>query len=210
MPERLQRRRGRPPSGGREAIVEATLRLLRERGIARLTTREVARCAGVSEASVFYHYHDRAGLLAAAFAQGLAPLQLLGREGFSGADRRAVLRRFGAALERFLDEVLPVLAAAQADAQLRQALADFMREHRAGPHRGVDALARYLAAEQAAGRARADVDAQVLALSFIGACTTRAMQRHLAAPVGRLPSLERVVEATDAMLSLPPGPQRGS
>src|SRR5579875_1756765 len=106
MAQQPHRRRGRPPSGGREAIVAATLRLLRERGIAQLTTREVARCAGVSEASVFYHYRDRAGLLAAAFAAGLAPLQALGEEGLAGDDRRAVLRRFGAALERFLDEVL--------------------------------------------------------------------------------------------------------
>ena len=188
----------------------ATLRLLRERGIAQLTTREVARCAGVSEASVFYHYRDRAGLLAAAFAAGLAPLQALGEEGLAGDDRRAVLRRFGAALERFLDEVLPVLAAAQADPRLRRELADFLREHRAGPHRGVDALSRYLAAEQAAGRARADLDARVIALSFIGACTTRAMQRHMAAPAGRLPSLERLVDGTDALLRPAPSAQRGS
>src|ERR1700760_3553609 len=86
------KRRGRPPAGGREAILAAALELLRERGIARVTSREVAALAGVSEASVFYHYKDRAGLLRAVFEQGLAPLQALAQEvsGMSGADMREV------------------------------------------------------------------------------------------------------------------------
>src|SRR6516165_11234624 len=73
----VPKRRGRPPAGGREAILAAALQLLRERGIARVTSREVAALAGVSEASVFYHYKDRAGLLQAVFEQGLEPLREL-------------------------------------------------------------------------------------------------------------------------------------
>ena len=86
------------PAGG-EAILAAALTLLRERGIARLTTREVAALAGVSEASVFYHYKDRAGLLQAVFEQGLQPLQALALD-----DRLA-----GAGV----DEVLTLLRAAR-------------------------------------------------------------------------------------------------
>ena len=86
-PSQAPRRRGRPSAGGREAILEAALTLLRERGIARVTSREVAALAGVSEASVFYHYKDRAGLLQAVFEQGLQPLSDLAKRGMlSGAD----------------------------------------------------------------------------------------------------------------------------
>jgi AcrR family transcriptional regulator len=56
------RRRGRPSSGGREAILDAALALVREEGIARLTSRAVAARAGVSDASVYYHFKDRRGL----------------------------------------------------------------------------------------------------------------------------------------------------
>ena len=65
------RQRGRPTSGGREASLDAGLAILRERGIANLTSREVARRAGVSDASVYYHYEHRAGLLRAVFAHGI-------------------------------------------------------------------------------------------------------------------------------------------
>src|SRR5438309_11047185 len=115
----VAKRRGRPPAGGREAILAAALQLLRERGIARVTGREVAALAGVSEASVFYHYKDRAGLLRAVFEQGLRPLRELGEDGgLSGADLGHALTRFGETLERFLDQALPVIAAAQSDVQL--------------------------------------------------------------------------------------------
>src|SRR5919205_227034 len=107
------RRRGRPPSGGREAILDATLALLRERGVARLTTRAVAERAGVSEASVYYHYTDKAGLLRAVFECGLQRLQ---RAALDGDD---VLAGFGRELERFLEQALPVMTAAQSDAELR-------------------------------------------------------------------------------------------
>ncbi len=70
------KRRGRPPSGGREEILRATHDLLRERGMAKLTTREVAERAGVSEGSVFYHFEDRFGLLKAVFERALGPLHL--------------------------------------------------------------------------------------------------------------------------------------
>src|SRR6201997_1547387 len=103
------KRRGRPPAGGREAILAAALQLLRERGIARVTSREVAALARVSEASVFYHYKDRAGLLRAVFEEGLASLRELAESGrLAGGGLRDVLTLFGTTLEGFLDQALPV------------------------------------------------------------------------------------------------------
>jgi AcrR family transcriptional regulator len=188
------KRRGRPPAGRREAILAAALELLRERGIARVTSREVAALAGVSEASVFYHYKDRAGLLRAVFAQGLGPLRALA-EGLTDADLHDVLTRYGTTLEEFLDQALPVMAAAQSDVTLRDDMAAYMTEQGLGPHRGVAALGDWLASEQAAGRVRAGVDPHSAAMLFIGACYTRAAQRQMPARVPDLPALEDVVQA---------------
>jgi AcrR family transcriptional regulator len=194
------RRRGRPSAGGREAILAAALTLLRERGIARVTSREVAVLARVSEASVFYHYKDRAGLLQAVFEQGLQPLRDLAERGLSGADVHDVLTSLGTALERFLDQALPIMTAAQSDAALRDALAAYMSEHDLGPHRGVRALGDYLAAEQAAGRVRAGADPHAVAMMFVGACYTRASQRQLAMHAVELPTLQDVTTATERLL----------
>src|SRR3984957_5633290 len=113
--EEPPRRRGRPPSGGREAIVEAALAVLREQGIANLTSREVAARAGVSDASVYYHFGDRAGLLQAVFEQGMKPLMFMAGLDLKELEPSAVIKAALAALEQFFDDVLPVLLAAQAD-----------------------------------------------------------------------------------------------
>ena len=200
------RRRGRPPAGGREAILSAALQLLRERGIARVTSREVAALAGVSEASVFYHYKDRAGLLQAVFEQGLEPLKALSeRGGLSGDDLHDTLTRFAHTLDRFLEQALPVMAAAQSDTALRDVMAAHMTEQDLGPHRGVLALGEYLAAEQAADRVRAAVDPYAVAMLFVGACYTRAAQRQMPAHVAELPSLQDIIGATEELLR----PDRG-
>jgi AcrR family transcriptional regulator len=200
-PDDAPRRRGRPPAGGREAILSAALGLLRERGIARVTSREVAAQAGVSEASVFYHYKDRAGLLQAVFEQGLAPLQALASGGgLAGVGLHEVLTLYAHTLDRFLDQALPVMAAAQSDTALRDAMAAYMTEQDLGPHRGVAALGGYLAGEQAAGRVRAGVDPHAVAMLFVGACYTRAAQRQMPAKVADLPGLEDIIDATVGLL----------
>jgi AcrR family transcriptional regulator len=204
MTDGERKKRGRPPSGGKEAILTSTLELLRERGIARLTTREVAARAGVSEASVFYHYGDRVGLLMAVFAHGLEPLQEANRGGISGPDHTATLLGFSKGIEGFLDQALPVFTAAQSDAELRDALARHMEEHDLGPHRGVEALATYLAAEQEAGRVRRDVDPRAVAANLVGSSFMRVYQRQMLGHGKGLPSARQSVETLATMLEPTP------
>jgi AcrR family transcriptional regulator len=194
------RRRGRPSAGGREAILAAALQLLRERGIGRLTSREVAALAGVSEASVFYHYRDRVGLLQAVFEEGLQPLQELAEQGRYEGTLRDVLTLYGRTLEGFLDQALPVISAAQSDQALREVMAAYMTAEDLGPHRGVRALGGYFAAEQGAGRIRPGVDPHAVAMMFVGACYTRAAQRQMPLPNVELPTLEGIIDALVELL----------
>jgi AcrR family transcriptional regulator len=204
MPNGPTKRRGRPPRGGREAILTAALELLHKRGIGRLTTREIAHMAGVSEASIFYHYNDRAGLLTAVFQEGVRPLQALKEDGgLSASNPGDLMSRLGPAIEQFLDQTLPVLIAAQSDPELRDTLSAYMQEQDLGPHRGVQALGDYLAREQAAGRVRRDIDCHAVALTFVGTCFMRASQSQLPVSQVTLPPLGDVVAGLERMLCLP-------
>lgn len=194
-------RRGRPPSGGREAVIAAALQLLRERGASRLTTREVAARAGVSEGSVFYHFRDRAGLLEAVIEDGLEPLRQV-HAGTPQGEVSEVLDGFSAAVEGFLDLALVALLAAQSDSELRISLADYLERNDLGPHRGVDELGAYLSGAQDEGQVRSDVDARAIAELLVGACFMRASQHQMISESygSTLPTRQELVAVLVTML----------
>ncbi|MBW2942289.1 TetR/AcrR family transcriptional regulator [Zhongshania aquimaris] len=59
----------------REQLLDAAYDLLQREGIAALTTRHIASCAGTTEASVFNNFGDKAGLLYALIGERLPEVQ---------------------------------------------------------------------------------------------------------------------------------------
>ncbi|MBO9519895.1 MAG: TetR/AcrR family transcriptional regulator [Nocardioidaceae bacterium] len=194
-----EKRRGRPPSGGREEILKATLELLRERGMARLTTREVASRAGVSEGSVFYHFEDRFGLLKAVFERSLEPLHLQMTPS-DADDLAATVTQLSEVIERFLTASVDVMMAAQSDAELRDALHAFMADVDYGPHRGIASIAGYVAVQQQRGIVRADVDAKVIASIVVNDAFQRATVPKLVGNRKGIQPRATFVETLTAML----------
>jgi AcrR family transcriptional regulator len=203
------RGRGRPPAGVRDAILAATKEVITEDGLAKLTTREVARRAGVSEASVFYHFQDKAGLLQQVLLDGLELLHapIPGFAENTGLPLGGVLMHTGKALEEFFDTVMPVISAAQSDADLRHAFAARMVEDDLGPHRGVRQLSQYLTAMAEDGQASTGIDTRAASLMFIGACFLRSWERQMVGPERgqSLPALPTVVDTLVQLLT-PAGP----
>jgi AcrR family transcriptional regulator len=201
-----ERKRGRPPEGVREAIIEATLALIAERGVARLTTKEIAGQAGVSEASIYYHFADKPALIEAVILDGvLAPFQSF-TSGFHG---RALtvsvedgLQEFTTALSAFWERILPLLSAVQSDVELRTSFQRRVNRLDLGPHRGVRLIGGFLAAQQAAGRVRRDVDPEESAMLICGACYLMGFQKHMlgAGAKRKLPSLRATVSQLAALL----------
>lgn len=79
-----QRRRGpgrprhieKPRSGGRkprEEVLDAAARLFTEQGYANTSTREIADAVGIRQASLYYHFPDKADMLAEVLAQTIRP-----------------------------------------------------------------------------------------------------------------------------------------
>jgi AcrR family transcriptional regulator len=203
-----RRPRGRPSTGAREAIVAAALEIISGEGLDQLTTRAVAKRAHTSEASVFYHFGDKVGLLQAAVMSGLGPLKALDPAGLTGALEPSPAETLGvitAALERFFNHAMPVIATIQADASLRRAFAERLVEGDLGPHRGVRLLADYLQAMVTRGVVRADLDCEAVAMLVVGGCFLAAWQRAMSGESGdgKLPELSRVVDALGALLAPP-------
>jgi AcrR family transcriptional regulator len=196
------RRRGRPPAGAREAILTAAWDLISEEGLVTLTTREVARRAGVSEASVFYHFQDKAGLLEQVVLTGLAPLKAPG-PGPGGEPLASTLGRLATALEAFFDHAMPVLAAVQSDAALRRSFVRRLVDGDLGPHRGVQMLSQQLTVMSADGLANPGVNPDAAALLLLGACFMRSWERQMTgterAPT--LPALPEVVHTLAQLLA---------
>src|SRR6266511_2411309 len=137
----------------RERIVAAAIQVIRERGVTRATTKEIARAAKVSEGSIYNHFENKTALFGAAF---------------------------GAV--RFYGELLPMTASALADHQVSAWLRQRMPERGGGPVQGHAALIAYLEAERAAGRLGPAADPAFIAAALLGACLQHAFLSLLADP----------------------------
>jgi AcrR family transcriptional regulator len=67
-----QRATPMPPAQRREALIEATLPLLRSKG-ADVTTKQIAEACGVAEGTLFRVFPDKESLINAAFARAVEP-----------------------------------------------------------------------------------------------------------------------------------------
>jgi AcrR family transcriptional regulator len=201
-----RRRRGRPPEGVREAILATTLGLIEEIGVSRLTTKEIARVGGFSEASIYYHFADKAALLEGAIFEGvLAPFQEFAASFAARATEEEIekmLLEFAVALTAFWERILPLLSAVQSDADLRRRFRRRVNALDLGPHRGIRLVAGLLARGQEQGRIRADVDAPAAAMLICSTCYLTGYQRHMLGADGRrrLPALKPTISVLVALL----------
>ena len=197
---------GRPPEGVREAILETTLGLIADVGVSRLTTKEISRVGGFSEASIYYHFADKAALLEGAILEGvLAPFQEFAAafaERAPGGDVEEMLHEFTAALTAFWEKVLPLLSAMQSDADLRRRFQERVNALDLGPHRGIRLVAGLLGRAQEQGTIRADVDPQAMAMLICSACYLTGYQRHMLGVKARrrLPAVKPTISSLVELL----------
>jgi AcrR family transcriptional regulator len=186
----------------RDALLEATQAILSEAGVARLSTKEVARRAGVAESSIFYHFGDRMGLLQAVVAAHLPLLKDVLVELDQRAGTGELRDNLVALLDAFEDfylRTIPILAAVQADSELRMSFAARSGEFNIGPHRALDAVIGYLAKERDAGSLCGDRDLRAVALLLTGAAHQRALHRHLNASIAA-PLLPATTDIVDILM----------
>jgi AcrR family transcriptional regulator len=150
----------------RQNILDATERLLQSEGLARLTTREIAREAGVAEGLIYHHFGSKASLILKVVERRMLPS--------NNVVRNLPLQvGLGTVLENLADtlmvvyynhhETAPIVSSTLADKQLRDQLKEVIKEGTLGPQNDIKGLAAYVAAEQRLGRVANTVDPQVAA-----------------------------------------------
>jgi AcrR family transcriptional regulator len=98
----LKTRAAKAPQDLRRAMLDASLALIRDEGLERLSMREVARRAGVSHQAPYHHFADKEAILAALVAEGFELLRQASLKATEGVkDPSARLTALGQAYVQF-------------------------------------------------------------------------------------------------------------
>jgi AcrR family transcriptional regulator len=200
----------------REAILSAAEECIRVHGMARVTTKDIARHAGCSEGSIYNHFEDKLDLLSAVISARLPDLMGLVGAMAERAGSGTVQENLAEVMQRalqFFGDVVPLMGSMFGDPQLLcRYQATFVGENGGPPH-SVQAVVDYLRAEQRLGRVKVDADPEAATVILLGACYEYALIQRLTGrppfPAGRM---EAVLEllcaglgAGDADLTDAPG-----
>ncbi|MFJ3665646.1 TetR/AcrR family transcriptional regulator [Streptomyces sp. NPDC090106] len=173
----------------RVRILDAAHELMLTVGLARATTKEIARTAGCSEAALYKYFAGKEELFIQVLAERLPRLTPLLDSLTADPGRATVeenLTEVARHATRFYEQSFPMAASLYAETQLKRRHDDAMRRLDRGPHKPIEGLDAYLRAEQAAGRVRADADTFAAASLLLGACAQWAFA-YAATPDGTRP-----------------------
>ncbi|MER6915497.1 helix-turn-helix domain-containing protein [Streptomyces sp. NPDC000594] len=161
----------------RARILDAAHELMLGIGLARTTTKEIARAAECSEAALYKSFTSKEELFIAVLDERLPRLgPLLGEltarpgEGDLEENLTEVARRAA----RFYAQTFPIAASLYADPGLKARHETALRALGTGPHKPIQWLDGYLRAEREAGRVAAGADTYAAASLLLGACAHRA------------------------------------
>ncbi|MEU9855426.1 helix-turn-helix domain-containing protein [Streptomyces sp. NPDC047974] len=161
----------------RVRIVDAARDLMGTVGLARTTTKEIARAAGCSEAALYKHFASKEQLFLTVLTERLPRLGGLLEALAVDPGRRTVeenLTEIARQAARFYEQTFPIAASLYAEPLLKARHDAAIRELGAGPHRPIEGLTAYLRAEQQHGRIGPDADPGAAAALLLGACAQRA------------------------------------
>ncbi|GGJ19108.1 TetR family transcriptional regulator [Streptomyces brasiliensis] len=176
----------------RVRILDAAHELMLTIGLARATTKEIAKAAGCSEAALYKYFPSKEELFVRVLAERLPRLtpllSSLAAEPGQGTleDNLTEIARQAAL---FYEQSFPIGASLYAETQLKRRHDEAMRQMGSGPHMPIRGLDAYLRAEQKAGRVRPDADTFAAASLLLGACAQRAFA-YDAADTGQRPPVD--------------------
>ena len=158
----------------REKLVDAASLLLASRQVSGITTRDIARAAGLSDGVLYNYFHNKNDLLATALLRGYGEQVELfaGRMPVAGTQTvETNLVQFAEAMMTLVDATLPVVAGLVAEPELMHRFIADIHGEEYGPQKTLGGIEAYLTAEQRLGRL-GEFDASAAATLFIGSMIT--------------------------------------
>jgi AcrR family transcriptional regulator len=162
----VRRRTGQDPGTAlREHLVDTAGQLLAERQVSTVTTRDIARAAGVSDGVLYNYFADKHELIVAALVRRYSALMTKFDTGPPVPGSGTVEENLTAYAVASLDlvaETLPVASGLLSEPELLHRFIAAIHQEPFGPHRLRQPISDYLTAEQGLGRlGDFDVDAAV-------------------------------------------------
>jgi AcrR family transcriptional regulator len=160
----------------RQKILEATERLIKIKGLGRVTTKEIARETGLSEGALYRHFEHKEEVFFAIIARYLPTFVSVFETHLPGTgDIQSNLITIVLAAMDYFGELLPMSASFLADtellAQYRRKMSEIAAEPIAGgPQNIEELLAAYLDEEKQLGRLQSPVPPETMAILLLGAC----------------------------------------
>jgi AcrR family transcriptional regulator len=181
--ETAQRHPSRPAEKTRGRLIDAAEHLLRENGIAGVTTQRVARECGLSEGTIYRHFKNLEELILTTLRLRLAGdfnphiAALIGRAGKGSVEGN--LYQFVLAIAPIFSIVAPALGMLASHPALAARYASSLRADGGGPSLTIERVAEYFAAEKRIGRVSLDIDSRVAANLLTSLCFHRSLIRSL-------------------------------
>ncbi|MFB4299054.1 TetR/AcrR family transcriptional regulator [Actinomadura sp. NTSP31] len=163
----------------RERILDAAADVMRERGVAGATTKEIAKAAGYSEALLYKHFRDKEQLMMSVLKERMPAFAARAVPGEATVEANLVAVVHGGVA--FYRRAFPMMASMAAQPVLLAATRASLRQYGAGPHEPVRALTRYLDTERDLGRVAAGADTAAAAALLMGACFQQGFLHYFAA-----------------------------
>lgn len=161
-------------------------------GLARTTTKEIARAADCSEAALYKYFGSKEELFIQVLSERLPRLGAL-LSGLAAEPGRGSLEENLTDIARqaslFYEQSFPIAGSLYAETRLKRRHDEVLRELGRGPHLPIQALETYLWGEREAGRVRADADPFAAASLLLGACAQRAFA-YDSTPDGQRPPVD--------------------
>ena len=155
-----------------QQILDAAERIIREKGVARATTKEIAKVAGVAEGTLYKHFSCKEDLFLALFRMRVPEefKEAISEHQAGTGSVRANLKAIALTGMRHFNQFIPLSAAFFADTDSLARLQVFLQETGSGPQRLYADVATYIEAEQTLGRLSNKVPPLSGAALLLGPC----------------------------------------